>query len=93
MPGCVQVWHQYPLRSPKRDQLKEWLDQCGIATDIHYAVPPHRQPCYSDTHTGLFWRLYPLTDRIAGQLLSLPIADLNDAEAAEVAEAVNAFSL
>ncbi|MDE5876138.1 MAG: DegT/DnrJ/EryC1/StrS family aminotransferase [Muribaculaceae bacterium] len=90
MPGCVQVWHQYPVRSPKRDKLREWLDQCGIATDIHYAVPPHRQPCYADKGDS---RLYPLTDRIASQLLSLPIADLNDKEAAEVAEAVNAFSL
>lgn len=89
MPGCVQVWHQYPIRSPKRNELRDWLDSCGIATDIHYAVPPHRQPCYS----GADSRLYPLTDRIAAQLLSLPIADLNDAEAAEVAEAVNAFSL
>ncbi|MDE5797298.1 MAG: DegT/DnrJ/EryC1/StrS family aminotransferase, partial [Muribaculaceae bacterium] len=90
MPGCVQVWHQYPIRSPKRNELKEWLDNCGIATDIHYAVPPHRQPCYTDRADK---RLYPLTDRIASQLLSLPIADLNDAEAAEVAKAVNAFSL
>lgn len=90
MPGCVQVWHQYPIRSPKRDELKEWLEQCGVATDIHYAVPPHRQPCYAGKAGN---RLYPLTDRIASQLLSLPIADLTDTEAAEVAKAVNAFSL
>lgn len=84
----VQVWHQYPVRSKRRDALREWLAARGIPTDIHYAVPPHRQPCYSGVLTGR----WPLTDLIASQLLSLPIADLTADEAREVAEAVNAFN-
>lgn len=88
LPGTVQVWHQYPVLSPCRDRLKEWLAQQGISTDIHYAVPPHHQPCYQ----GIINTPCPVTDRMAASLLSLPIADLTDAEALHVANTINRFT-
>ncbi|MCH5326521.1 MAG: DegT/DnrJ/EryC1/StrS family aminotransferase [Duncaniella sp.] len=66
------VWHQYVIRvtDGRRDEFQKKLAELGVETDIHYAVPPHMQPCYRDKpHLPL-----PVTERIAGELLSLPIA-------------------
>lgn len=82
-----QVWHQYVVMCEDRDSLKDHLASAGIATDIHYAVPPHRQPCYS----GLLRGDFPRTDRMADRILSLPTAGITDDEIRRVAAAVNSF--
>ena len=43
------VWHQYVIRvkGGKRDLMQRLLKAEGVDTDIHYAVPPHLQPCYA----------------------------------------------
>lgn len=68
---CNHVWHQYVIQSDRRDMLKEELSKAGVQTDIHYAVPPHLQPCYKDT---LGKHSYPVTEKIAATSLSLPIS-------------------
>lgn len=88
MPGATQVWHQYPVLSPRRDELRKWLTDNGVATDIHYAVPPHLQPCYA----GKLGGPYPVTERIASRILSLPIADIYPTEAEAIAAIINQFS-
>ena len=86
------VWHQYVIRvtGGKRDLLREKLAERGVGTDIHYAVPPHCQPCYADmTHGPL-----PVTERLAGEILSLPIATgTSVADAAEIARIINDIDL
>lgn len=86
------VWHQYVIRvtGGKRDRLREKLAERGVGTDIHYAVPPHCQPCYADmTHGPL-----PVTERLAGEILSLPIATgTSVADAAEIARIINDIDL
>lgn len=52
--GATSVWHQYVLRVPSsdtdpaamRDKFKEYLDGNGIATIIHYPIPPHLSEAY-----------------------------------------------
>ena len=67
-----------------------WLRDRGIGTAIHYPVPVHLQPAY----TG---RLplpgpLPVTERLAGEILSLPMfAALTDAEADRVTDAILAW--
>lgn len=82
------VWHQYVVHTPYRDQFIDYLAANGVGTDIHYAVPPHLQPCYADLpHDPL-----PLTERLAQEIVSLPISScttLSDAE--EIATIINAF--
>ena len=82
-----QVWHQYPIHSPRRDELREYLRKEGVATDIHYATPPHRQPCLASYDFGPL----PLTEELADTELSLPIANLTPQDAIQIAEIINAF--
>lgn len=86
------VWHQYVIRVPadKRDTFRAMLEQKGVGTDIHYAVPPHRQPCYSTLPHGPL----PETERIAAEAISLPIATgTSVADAAQIAEIINSIVL
>lgn len=82
-----QAWHQYVIRSPRRDELQRYLAENGVETMIHYPVPPHLQPCYR----GIFDGAYPVTERLAGEVLSLPIANTGESEASEIAEIINRF--
>ena len=87
-PGCRQVWHQYVVRSSRRDALREYLECHGISTDIHYAVPPHLQPCYEGAFSGS--ALIP-TAEMAATLLSLPIAAITPDDARHIASVINSF--
>lgn len=83
----TQVWHQYVIRCNKRDKLKQYLLDNGIASDIHYATPPHKQPCYENILKGE----YPTTERLANEILSLPIGSINVEQAREIAKTINKF--
>ena len=64
------VFHIFPVFTPQRDKLQEYLKQNGIETLIHYPVPPHKQKCYTEfNHLSL-----PITENIHSQELSLPIS-------------------
>lgn len=42
----THVFHQYVIRTAKRDRLREHLRQAAIATGIHYPLPVHLHPAY-----------------------------------------------
>ena len=82
------VWHVYTVFCKQRDQLQKYLTDCGIQTVIHYPIPPHRQPAYTEWHDMSL----PITEEIHDTVLSLPMSPvLTDAEVTEVIRAVNAF--
>ena len=86
------VWHQYAIRVPadKRDAMRRALETAGAGTDIHYAVPPHMQPCYARLPHGDL----SLTERMAAELISLPIATgTSVADASEIARIINAIEI
>ena len=88
--GVEHVYHQYVVRTPERDSLIAWLRDRAIGTAIHYPVPIHEQPAYSGqiAHMGL-----PVTERLAGEILSLPIfASLSDEEIDRVIAAILEWS-
>jgi dTDP-4-amino-4,6-dideoxygalactose transaminase len=85
--NTLQVWHQYIIRCQCRDKLREYLSNQGVGTDIHYATPPHKQPCYKGILTGE----YPITEQLANEVVSLPIAHLTTQEATEIADIINKF--
>lgn len=86
----VQVWHQYVVRledSVARDRFRRHLEENGIETLIHYPVPAHLQPCYK----GLAEYPLPVTEDLAGRVVSLPIANLDDDDTRYVASVINTF--
>jgi dTDP-4-amino-4,6-dideoxygalactose transaminase len=70
-PGATHVYHQYVVRSRKRDQLQSFLKARGIGAMIHYPVPVHLQPAYRGRVT-LANRL-ARTEAICREILSLPM--------------------
>lgn len=82
------VFHIFPVLCQHRDDLKDHLQGEGIATMIHYPIPPHQQECYRDWHTLSL----PITERIHREELSLPCNQaMTDAEVSHVVEALNKF--
>ncbi len=82
------VWHVFPVLCPKRDDLQKHLTENGIQTVIHYPIPPHRQPAYTEWHALSL----PITEKIHDTILSLPISPvLTDDEASEVIRIINSF--
>jgi dTDP-3-amino-3,4,6-trideoxy-alpha-D-glucose transaminase len=65
------VFHQFVIRSPKRDVLREYLKQHGIHTLVHYPVPVHLQPAYLDL--GYSAGSLPNTELASREVLSLPL--------------------
>ena len=73
------AWHLFVVRSPRRDALQAHLLAQGIHTQVHYPVPPHRQPAYAGSHDVSL----PVTERLHGDVLSLPIGPTLDSESVE----------
>lgn len=86
--GVHHVYHQYVIRCEKRDALREHLRAREIGTLIHYPVPVHRQPAYRDRYP-VHRNQLPVTDRMAAEILSLPMHPaLTDEQAARVCGAI-----
>lgn len=65
------VWHLFVIRHSHRDALQKALTEAGIGTMIHYPIPPHLQPAYSDLRKRS--NCFSITERIHNEVLSLPI--------------------
>lgn len=65
------VWHLFVVRHAQRDALQKALNEAGIGTMIHYPIPPHLQPAYSEL--GYAMGTFPLAERVANDCLSLPM--------------------
>lgn len=72
-PFSTHIFHQYTLRigDGKRDSLRECLENEGIPSMIYYPVPLHMQKAY--LHLGYGVDDFPLTSRLTGEVLSLPM--------------------
>lgn len=64
------VFHIFPVRCNKRDELAKFLADRNVQTMIHYPIPPHQQLCYKNTLIGN----YPISEQIHREELSLPIS-------------------
>jgi dTDP-4-amino-4,6-dideoxygalactose transaminase len=87
--GCLNVYHLFVLRTPKREELKAHLAKQNIHAGIHYPVPCHRHPALAERCADL--RL-PVTEQLAEQILSLPMyPELTDGQVERVIRAVRSF--
>jgi dTDP-4-amino-4,6-dideoxygalactose transaminase len=90
--GVEAVWHQFVIRSDRRDDLQKHLAGAGIGTLIHYPVPPHLQAAYGEM--DLAEGSFPLTEAIHREVLSLPIGPhLPESNVAKVVQAARSFSV
>jgi dTDP-4-amino-4,6-dideoxygalactose transaminase len=65
------AWHLFVIRHAQRDELQRELTQASIGTLIHYPLPPHRQKAYAEL--SIEPDAYPVANRLANEVLSLPI--------------------
>jgi dTDP-4-amino-4,6-dideoxygalactose transaminase len=65
------AWHLFVVSSPERNALQESLKRYGINTIIHYPIPPHLQAAYQ--HMGLSEGSFPVAEKLANEVISLPI--------------------
>ena len=85
-----EVFHLFVVRHPKRDQLRAFLEERGIAAGIHYPQPIHLQPAYA--HLGYHPGDFPIAERWAAQCLSLPLyPELREAQIERIVAAIYAF--
>ena len=82
------VWHLFVVRCSHRNALQQHLRAHGIQTQVHYPVPPHRQPAYAAMQNV---RL-PLTEQLHNEVLSLPMGPtLSDDAADQIIAACQSF--
>ena len=78
------------IQAEQREALQQHLGSRGIGTGLHYPLPLHLQKAYA--HLGMAVGSLPVTERIAGSILSLPMfPELTDTQVDRVAEAIRAF--
>jgi dTDP-4-amino-4,6-dideoxygalactose transaminase len=65
------VYHLFVIRTNRRDALKDYLQEHGVGTHIHYPIPVHLQEAYKKL--GYKAGDFPISERNAGEILSLPI--------------------
>ena len=88
-PETLDAWHLFVIKTEKRDNLREYLKNCGIETGIHYPLSLPEQPVFAG-HLG-YCRDYRAV-RESKTLLSLPIGEhLSVEEVAFVSEKIKEF--
>jgi dTDP-3-amino-3,4,6-trideoxy-alpha-D-glucose transaminase len=87
---ALHVFHLYVVRSPQRDQLQATLAAAGVQTGIHYPVSCHRQGAFATSPAAR--ADLPRSDRLAAEVLSLPIGPhLSDEQADRVIALIRSF--
>jgi dTDP-4-amino-4,6-dideoxygalactose transaminase len=94
IPDCRHVYHVFAVRIPggQRDALRSRLQERGISTMVHYAVPVHRQAFYSLRHDRPWDAVLKRTLRLSEETLSLPMfPEMKDSEVSYVCGCIRDF--
>jgi dTDP-4-amino-4,6-dideoxygalactose transaminase len=70
-PISKHVYHLYVIRTKNRNEILAKLNEKGIGAGIHYPIPLHLQPAYSDL--GYKEGNFPITERVSKEIISLPM--------------------
>ncbi len=88
--GNHHVFNQFTIRAQRRDELRTYLKDKGVGTEVYYPIPMHLQACYQKL--GYKKGDFPLSERASEEALSLPIyAELTEDQLQYVVETIKAF--
>ncbi|MCM1082970.1 MAG: DegT/DnrJ/EryC1/StrS family aminotransferase [Clostridium sp.] len=91
-PGADSSWHQFVVHCKHRDELKNFLENNGIGTLIHYPIPPHLSEAYA--YLGKKRGDYPIAEQYADEVLSLPMYNgMTNSEISHVINTINMFAV
>jgi dTDP-4-amino-4,6-dideoxygalactose transaminase len=89
-PQAKHVFHQYVIRAERRDELRQFLADRKIGSEIYYPLPLHLQPVFS--YLGLKAGDMPVSEQAAREVLALPMfPELTEAEIRWVVESIAEF--
>jgi dTDP-4-amino-4,6-dideoxygalactose transaminase len=89
-PGNYHVYNQFTIRVPKRDELRTFLKEKGVGTEVYYPLPMHLQNCYREL--GHQKGSFPLSEQAAEEVLSIPIhPELTETQQGYVVETIAEF--
>jgi dTDP-4-amino-4,6-dideoxygalactose transaminase len=85
------IYNQYIIRVRQRDELRAFLGENGIGSEIYYPVPFHRQECFAYLHAKDDH--FPVANSVAESSIALPIfAELLPEQISYVVEKISAFA-
>lgn len=94
LPDEQNAYHLFPIivKDGKRDVLHDYLADNGVGTVCHYPIAPHKQECYAKETWNVPQLSLPITERLAGEELSIPIGPtITIDEVDEVIRLINKF--
>lgn len=88
--GAGHIWHQFVVRTEKRQKLIDYLNEKGVGTIIHYPIPPHLSEAYK--YLNVPQGSLPVTEKYAESVLSIPLYNgMTEEEQTYVIDVLNAY--
>jgi len=88
-PAVKHIYHQYSIRTKRRDELQKYLRDRNIPSMIYYPIPLHLQIPYRN---GYAEGNFPVAEAVSKDIISLPMhTELTDEQISFIAESVNEF--
>ncbi len=88
--GCRPAYHQFTVRAARRDELRAFLAERGIASAVYYPTAVHLTPAFA--YLGRGPGSFPEAERAAGEVVSLPLwPEMAEEQVEEVCAAVVGF--